>query len=226
MNKDSRLARWARNRQKKLEISEGMSTGFKHRAAYHREFTGFSEIRIPTENGRYRIERVYVAPWYRADISDRNWIILKILYGILSAAALALFITASLQDTVWNYSRVTGALQCLASISMIVYAVRVIIFLVVPRNMTIGQCNSIDQPLKRWALFSFLTSAALMLWNVFLLIRQTESQSFFSGSSTLWMLIPVVIIFCTIWIIHRKLVYVPVENSNAVDEEQESYVIK
>ena len=225
MDKNSRLTKWALKQQKKLEISEGMSTGFKHRAAYHREFTGFSEIRTPSEKGRFKIERVYVAPWYRHNIPDRSWKLMKILFAVGDAVAIALFIIASVQGTIWNYSPVTAVMQALASVIYVILSVRIGFFIGAPRNMTIGQCNGIDVPLKRWALFAFLISVLMVLWNVILLIS-TGFQDFSAQCSTLFMLIPGVGIFLAIWLVQSRMIFIPVENSNTVDDAAESYIIK
>jgi len=226
MDKDSRLYKWALKQQKKMEISEGMSTGFKHRSAYHREFFGYSEIRTPAENGKFKIERVYVAPWYKHNISDRNWLLLKIADGAGCAAAIALFIIASLQNTVWNYSRVTGALQGLTAIALTVLMVRIIFFLASPRKMTTAQCNNTDTFMTRWTLVASLACSACLIWNIILIIFVTHFQYFSRDFITLCLLIPAALILFSLWFIQKKLIFIPVENTNSVAEEKESYVIR
>lgn len=225
MNQDSRLLKWAKQQQRKMDISEGMSTGFRHRSAYHKDFIGYSEIRIPTENGRFRIERVYVAPWYRHDITDTAWILLKIFSAFGDAAAIALFIIAAIADTSWNLSRVTGGIQALAAVSIIIFTARVIILLAVPRNMTISQCNNVDKPFRRWAFISFVMCLVLLIWNI-VVLAMNGFGNFAPESVTLWLLIPATLIFLAIWIVHGKIDYISVENNTVVDENSESYVIK
>lgn len=225
MNQDSRLYKWLLKQQKKNDIKEGMGTGFKHRAAYHREFSGYSEIRHPKENGRFRIERVYIAPWYQHDVSYKGWIALKIFYAITVIVSAALFIIASLQQTSWNYSKITGAFQCVTAIILVVFAARVIILAAVPRNMTNGQCNSIDRPLTRWSFLAFLAYTAFIIWDAAYLIFFPLSGDFRSESVTLWMLIPGMLLLAAAWIIQRNVKFNIIENQNVIGEDQESYDI-
>lgn len=226
MNQDSALYRWLLKQQKKNDIKEGMGTGFKHRSAYHKEFTGYAEIRVPQPGGRYRIERIYVAPWNRHDISDMAWILMKLFYAFSVVVTAVLYVIAAIQDTEWNYSRVTGILECLGAIALVVFAARVIILLATPRNMTNGQCNNVDRPLTRWSLIAFISVSVVTLWNLIFLIFFRQSSDFLLQSASLWMLIPGSILQLSVWLYQRRMTFKSLPNENSPGEDQESYVIK
>lgn len=226
MNQDSRIYKWMLKQQKKNDLSEGMSTGFKHRAAYHKEFVGYSEIRIPESDGRYKIKRVYVAPWNVHSVSDRTWILMKILYALSVIISAGLLITTALMDNELNYSKITGAAQCFSAISLVVYTARVIIFLATPRKMTNGQCNNVDRPFTRWSMIAFICYLALCVWSLVFLLFFRQSGSFISVSAPFFLLIPGTASLFLVWLFQSRLKYHTVINENTVDENDESYMIK
>jgi len=53
----------------------------KHSRHYHDYFEGYAERQIPGPDGSPpRIERVYVGEYYRQDVSNKVWVLLRIGY--------------------------------------------------------------------------------------------------------------------------------------------------
>ncbi len=58
--------------------------GIFHSKAYHRFFEGYSEVTVPKPSGKgIRIQRIYTADYYRQDLTERQRILIRVLYVTL-----------------------------------------------------------------------------------------------------------------------------------------------
>lgn len=226
MNKDSRLYRWLLDQQRKTDIKDGMGTGFKHRSAYHREFRGYAEIRVPVANGRFKIKRVYIAPWYRHEIADASWVLMKIFFILGFLGAAALFVFAAIQDNSCNCLKVTGVIQFLATIIMVICLARVVIFAITPRKMTAGQCDGVDRPLTKWLFGSFAINAAAFIWNAVMVFAILKCRDFPHESKSMFMQLGASLILLAIWLVQRKMTFEMLENMASPDSNLDIYEIK
>lgn len=68
-----------------------------HSRYYHRYYEGYTEIRTPNPDSRfkpYKIQRIYTAPYTVPDLDGRDYRIRMIYYGLLAAAAVLLYVSA------------------------------------------------------------------------------------------------------------------------------------
>ena len=126
---------------------------FSHSGAYHRHFQGYSEQRVPRENGRgYRIERVYIADFYRYAETDAVWRGKKLLYAVLFLAAAGAVILAGSRPAAVNRVPAVGAAQLLAFLPMIWLLYQLILQVTAPRQMTIGARDEVTAGFRKAAL--------------------------------------------------------------------------
>ncbi len=156
------LKSWAVNRLKKMDAEDSdVRHKLLRRSAFHDYFDGYTEIMEPAATKRgFKVRRVYTAHYYRASLTDRQWLLRKVLYCtlyLLSAAALGL---AAWQDTPCNYvwyctmpQAMTLGLLALLLVSLINYAAA-------PRDLKL---RDFKQGVRRVQLYSLLTAAGAAL---------------------------------------------------------------
>lgn len=115
-------------------------TPFSHSNSYHRHFQGYAERRVPRENGKgTRIERVYVANWFRYAETDAVWKGKKVLHSVLFLLTAAAAVFADTRPTTINRLPMIGIVQILSYLPMLYLLYRLILQASAPRNMTIGE---------------------------------------------------------------------------------------
>ncbi len=73
------------------------SESIQHSRYYHRYFEGYTEVRTPNPDNKYkpyRIQRIYTAPYTVADMDGHMYRVYMIFYGLLTLAALLLYVSA------------------------------------------------------------------------------------------------------------------------------------
>ena len=134
-------------------------TGFQHKGFYHRYFQGYTEVRVKKPNGRYRIERVYTAPWKQHDLERAQWILLKALYLVLALLAAVCVAASMAVDALSNYVWfviLPGVASFLSAFLLCVYALS---YLTKPRKMTLGEYTGAVCGLRRTALVTLVCTA-------------------------------------------------------------------
>lgn len=81
----------------------------KHSRSYHRYFENYVEREVPTENGGYRIERVYVGHYYKVSLTDEKLRRQKFLFAILFVFSAAGYLAGALLSGVSAVSFVAVA---------------------------------------------------------------------------------------------------------------------
>ena len=139
---------------------------FSHSGAYHRHFQGYAERRVPSKNGRgTRIERVYIADFYRYAETDAVWRGKKLLYAIIFFAAAGAVILAGSRPAAVNRVPAVGAAQILAFLPMIWLLYQLVLQVTAPRRMTIGERDAAAGGFRKAALVSglYLMAVAVMM---------------------------------------------------------------
>ena len=139
---------------------------FSHSGAYHRHFQGYAEQRVPRENGRgYRIERVYLADFYRYAETDAVWRGKKLLYAALFLAAAGAVILAGTRPAAVNRISAVGAAQILAFLPMIWLLYQLVLQVTAPRRMTVGERDSASGGFRKAAFVSglYLMAVAVVM---------------------------------------------------------------
>ena len=110
---------------------------FDHSHYYHSYFSGYTEYKVPRENGRgHKIVRIYTAPYHMQDVSRKQWYLNKLRNFLLSAAACVLLTAGMSVDSgcnrVW-YVALPGLLSAAAAVLLIAVS---IFYILAPRRMT------------------------------------------------------------------------------------------
>ncbi len=135
---------------------------FSHSGAYHRHFQGWAERRVPRENGKgERIERVYVADYFRYEETDAAWKGKKLAYPLLTLLTVALSVLADSREAAVNHIPAIGIAQILAYLPMVCLLYRLVLQLAAPRNMTIGERDAAVEGFRKASLICAVVLAAL-----------------------------------------------------------------
>ncbi len=150
-----------------------LDSQISHSTAYHRFFLGYSEHRVPRQNGRgYRIERIYTADYCRYEEPDGEWKRKKI-YGFLAIlVTAAVLIVGGISTSQLNRIKLIGVMQMLEWLPFSYLAYCMILQIGLPRRMTMGDYLASRVKLKRGALF-----LAIYLGAVFLLMAAVKISS-------------------------------------------------
>lgn len=123
--------------------NDEMRDPFSHSSSYHKHFQGYAEQRIPKESGRgTRIERIYVADYYKYEETDAVWRLKKLAYIFLFAVAAAAGIAADSRPLALNSIPAVGIAQILSFIPLVYLLYELILQISAPRQMTIGERDS------------------------------------------------------------------------------------
>ena len=119
---------------------------FSHSHAYHSYFQGYAEQRVPRENGKgTRIQRIYVADYYRYEEPDQVWRRRKLVCAGACAAAAACVLYADSRPVAMNRISAIGVAQMLTVAAMVYLLYHLVLRLAVPRVMTIGQRDETER---------------------------------------------------------------------------------
>lgn len=139
---------------------------FSHSGAYHRHFQGYAEQRVPRENGKgTRIERVYIADYYRYAETDAVWRGKKLLYAVLFLAAAGAVILAGSRPAAVNRIPAVGVAQILSFLPMIWLLYQLVLQVTAPRRMTVGERDSASGGFRKAAFVSglYLMAVTVMM---------------------------------------------------------------
>ena len=186
-------------------------TGFRHKSHYHKYFQGYTEVRVKKPNGRYRIERVYTAPWKQHDMEKPRWVSQKVLYlvlALLSAVCIAVSMAADvLSNYVW-FVFLPGILTFVAAFVLCAYAVA---YATKPRKMTLGEFTGAVRGIRRAALVTLICTAITVLTKlVSVIMLETLASS--SEWKTFLLLFAAIIGSAVIYIAERNTNYIDIPN--------------
>lgn len=136
-----------RSRRSSLEENE-----FRHSNSYHNFFQGYAEQKVPKSNGRgNKIERIYVADYYKYQETELVWYLKKIVNFVLYLIAALGVIYADTRSLQINNIFVLGIMQTLSSVPFIYLLYMLIWNVTAPRRMTIGEVKSSSTGFRRAA---------------------------------------------------------------------------
>lgn len=138
------------------------SKGFTRSFFYHAYWRGWTEVRVNRLGSRrHQIERVYTAPWIRQELTGRDYVLVRLLYGLLLVLAALLFSFAMTRRVGSNYCWYVALFGMPATILMIVTLWVFVIYAKAPRKMTLWEHRVSSTYLRRAAaVFSVLLAAA------------------------------------------------------------------
>lgn len=142
--------------------------GFTRSGFYHAYWRGWTEVRVDRLGKPYHVERVYTAPWIRQSLSNRDYVLIRLLYGLLLVLAAVLFCFAMTRRIGSNSCWYVALFGMPATILMIVTLWIYVIYAKAPRNMTLWEHRSSSVYLRRAALiFSILLAATALATGVY-----------------------------------------------------------
>lgn len=146
-------------------MPDAPETGFRHSGYYHKYFRGYTEIRKKNSKGRIVVERYYTRPWIVSGLSDRDYWLCRILYACLFLVSTSLFIWSTIQDIPATRSIFVAAPSTISVIALFLLAVMTVIYIFVPKKMTLWDHSSSTKRLKVVSIVAAsgetLTAAAL-----------------------------------------------------------------
>lgn len=143
---------------------------------YHSYFRGWTEKRVDREGKPFRVERIYTAPWIRQDLSTRDYILVRVLYGVLLALSIALFSIAMTQRVGSNSCWYVALFGLPTTILMFVVVWMFVSYAKAPRQMTLYEHRSTSTYLKRICLIFSIGLAATALSTVVYILLNTGDQ--------------------------------------------------
>ena len=121
---------------------------------YHKYFEGYVEHQVTDAKGKVRIERIYAGDTYRHKLTDKQWVLLKLLYVFLFIAACAVYVfTISrpfARRTEW-YIRLP---QALGTLILFVLLYTVVNYIIAKRDLTKWGFKESSNDLKLRTLFA------------------------------------------------------------------------
>jgi hypothetical protein len=127
--------------------------GVRHSRAYHRHFEGYTEFLVARSNGKgTRIKRIYTGNYYRQDLFRLQRVLIRFLYLILFAGAVALYISSAILPLTGNstWYVVLPEAFCLPFLFWIIIAF--LFYMPAETDMTIADYRSSSQSLRKAAL--------------------------------------------------------------------------
>ena len=114
---------------------------FQHNA-YRRHFEGYVEKREATIDGKEKVRRVYKGEYYRQNLSRLQYVLLRVGYLAGMAAGIVLFVKGAVCERESNYAALVVFAQSITGLLILYSAFVLLIYLMTPRKMTIGDYKS------------------------------------------------------------------------------------
>ena len=189
------------------------NVGVNRSSFYHSYWRGWTEVRVDRPGKPYSIERVYTAPWIRQDLSTRDYILVRILYGLLIALSIALFAFAMTRRVGSNYCWYVALFGMPSAIVMFVVVWMFFSYAKAPRKMTLYEHKSTSVYLKRICLVFSIGLAATALSTVLYTILNAADEPLQQLLNVLLDLLATGCVFA-VFLLEKKMKYVDIPNTN------------
>lgn len=184
---------------------------------YHSYWRGWTEVRVDRVGKPYSIERVYTAPWIRQDLSTRDYVLVRILYGLLIAFSIALFAVAMTRQVGSNYCWYVALFGLPSAIIMFVVAWMFVSYAKAPRTMTLYEHRSSSAYLKYICLIFSIGLAATALSTVLYTLLNLNDEPLRQLLNVLLDLLAAGGVF-TVFMLEKNMKYVDIPNTNKPPE--------
>ncbi len=148
---------------------------------YKQFFENWLEYEVTDPKGKKRIMRVYDGAWYTHRLSAVRRRLLKLCYLMMWAAALLLFVFAALQRTGGNYAKYVLFTEGLGLIGLVVNAYPLLIYIITPPKMTLGEFRTSSHTLQwtgRLCALCLMSAACTMLLHALLELFRGGADTF------------------------------------------------
>ena len=123
----------------KNSIAHVLNNGVHHSKYYHQRYEGWMEQVVEKDDGKKRIERVYVGDYYSQSLSVRQGLLIRFLYFALYALSSASFIFASSRFTESNRNIVVQFICFLTLLGLAALFVFLCAYAFSPKRMTVWE---------------------------------------------------------------------------------------
>lgn len=163
------LNEWVQEKYRKMEAQD-VDTINRHSRTYNQYFENWIEYETTSPEGKKRILRLYDGAWYTLDMSRRKKILCKLMYAAIWLLSGVLFFLAALQWTAGNNQFYVLVFEAAALIFWVLCGYYLILHLITPLKMTIGQYKGGPIALSNFAKLScpaYLGAAVTMVIHAF-----------------------------------------------------------
>lgn len=189
------------------------NVGVNRSGFYHSYWRGWTEVRVNRIGKPYSIERVYTAPWIRQDLSTRDYVLVRILYGVLIALSIALFALAMTQRVGSNSCWYVALFGMPTTILIFVVLWMFVGYAKAPRKMTLYEHKSTSVYLKRICLAFFIGLCATALATVLYALLNPGDEPLKQLLNVLLDLLAAGCVF-TVFLLEKKMKYIDIPNTN------------
>lgn len=142
----------------------------KRRRAIDSYLEGWIVREVLSPNGNRRNERIYVGDYYTPQETKQRNILRKLVYFLLFAASIAVFVLSVVQEVPANSVGYVGLSQGIALLSMVWVLNSLFTYATAPHRMTVGDYKGGSLALKKsclWMAIAALLPAAATLVHLF-----------------------------------------------------------
>lgn len=196
-------------RERRYELEQMLESSSWHSRAYHNHFEDYTEVTETTSSGRTRIRRIYIGPYYRADMTDLQWKLRRLLYVFLTALSFALYVFFARQNISANMTVYVTFPEALSLFGYILAGWLMILRVFAPRLMNRREYNEAVRDIK---LASIAETILLGICAVATLIHYLMTEGIFQelAQATAFLAAGACMFF--IWHLERSTKYVFVSN--------------
>ncbi|MCD8014168.1 MAG: hypothetical protein LUG99_13515 [Lachnospiraceae bacterium] len=185
----------------------------RHSTSYRTFFAGYTEKKIPSPNGiGHKIQRVYTADYYRQQLSQKQVILLRIVYLLLHVGAAACILSALSQHSDFQYAWYCIIAECLMLLSAVPLTATLLLYLISHRNLTIGEYHSTSKGIRRYSTIASALSLTNVLTVLIYLFLHGARPGVSDGKALLEFLAGSLLFFL-ISRIEKKITYITVANT-------------
>lgn len=189
------------------------NAGVNRSGFYHSYWRGWTEVRVNRIGKPYSIERVYTAPWIQQDLSTRDYVLVRILYGFLIALSIALFALAMTQRVGSNFCWYVALFGMPSTILFFAVLWIFVGYAKAPRKMTLYEHKSTSVYLKRICLAFFIGLCATALATVLYALLNPGDEPLKQLLNVLLDLLAAGCVF-TVFLLEKKMKYIDIPNTN------------
>lgn len=187
--------------------------GVSRSGFYHSYYRGWSEVRIDRLGKPFKVERIYTAPWIRQALSTRDYVLVRLLYFVLLALSVVLFVFAMTRRVGSNYCWYVALFGMPAVIVLSVCIWIFFSYVKAPRKMTLWEHKSTSVYLKRASLAHAIILAATALSTCLYVILNPADQPWLQLMNVGLELVAAGCAFAVFWL-EKRMKYEDVPNTN------------
>ncbi|MCD8020942.1 MAG: hypothetical protein LUF92_15620 [Clostridiales bacterium] len=202
----------------KLDSQEENTHSF-HSFSYHRHFEGYTECRQKNAKGKVKLVRKYNGAWYRQDLSNVRYILLRLGYIGALEAIIALFVSTAtmggMENTPWYLT--ISELITIFFLTAAVYTL-LVNYVFAPKKMTIGDYKSSS---RSWMLVAKGMAICFGVNALFLLLCMATGQftDSTSGMFSAGMMLLAGLLSLALWQVELRVPYKTTEGRAPTEED-------